>query len=57
VMLTIMWSSMGFAAVIALESGCKFNAGYYVSRVLTVLSEWQCKRRGEDFAKMDRPCR
>jgi histone-lysine N-methyltransferase SETMAR len=51
VMLTIVWDPTEFAAVTALDSGCKFNAGYYVSKVLTPLSEWQCERGGGDFRK------
>jgi hypothetical protein len=39
VILTIVWDPTAFAVVIALESGCKFNAGYYVSKMLTQLSE------------------
>jgi hypothetical protein len=38
-MLTIICSPTGFAVVAALESGRKFNAGYYVSKLLTPLSE------------------
>jgi hypothetical protein len=40
VMPTIMWCPTGFAIVIAIERGCKYNTGYYVSEVLTPLSEW-----------------
>jgi hypothetical protein len=47
-----MWDPTGFAAVTALESGCKFNAGYYVTKVLTPLSEWWCERGGGDFRKL-----
>jgi hypothetical protein len=36
---TIVWRTAEFAGVAALESGCKFTAGYYVSEVLTPLSE------------------
>jgi hypothetical protein len=38
-MLTIVGGPTGFAMMSALENGCKFNAGYYVSEVLTPLSE------------------
>jgi hypothetical protein len=30
----------GFPVVTALESGCKFNASYYLSKVKIPLSEW-----------------
>jgi hypothetical protein len=49
VMLTLMWDSTGFAAVIATESGCKFNIGDYVSKMLTPLSEWWRERGGGDL--------
>jgi hypothetical protein len=45
-MLSIVWDPTGFAVVTALESGCKFNAGSYVSKVLTPLSEWWRERGG-----------
>jgi hypothetical protein len=51
-MLTIVWGPTGFAVVIALESGCKFNAGYDVSKVLTPLSEWWCERGGGNFRNL-----
>jgi hypothetical protein len=49
VMLTIVYGPTGFAVVTALGSGCKFNAGYYVSTVLTPLSEWWRERGGGNF--------
>jgi hypothetical protein len=49
VMLTIALDQTGFASVTALDSGCKFNADYYVSKVLTPLSEWWCERGGGNF--------
>jgi hypothetical protein len=51
-MLTIVWLSIGFAVVTALDRGCKFNAGYYVSKVLTPLSEWWRERGGGNFGKL-----
>jgi hypothetical protein len=42
VMVTIAYRPMGFAVVTTMESGCKFNAGYYLSKMLTLLSEWWC---------------
>jgi histone-lysine N-methyltransferase SETMAR len=51
-MLTIVCGAAGFAVVTAIESGCKFNAGYYVSKVLTPLSEWWRERGGGDFRKL-----
>jgi hypothetical protein len=36
----LVWGPTGFSVVTALESGCKFNAGYYVSKVKIPLSEW-----------------
>jgi hypothetical protein len=38
--------------VTAVESECKFNAGYCVSKVLTPLSEWWCERGGGVFRKL-----
>jgi hypothetical protein len=38
--------------VSTLKSGCKFNAGYYVSEVLTLFSEWWCERGGGDVRKL-----
>jgi hypothetical protein len=49
VMFTIVRSLTGFAVVVAIENGCKFNAGYYVSKVLALLSEWLCERGGGNF--------
>jgi hypothetical protein len=43
-MLTIMCGPTGFAFVTAIESWCKFNARYYVSKILTPLCEWWCER-------------
>jgi hypothetical protein len=43
-MLTIVWDPTVCAVVTALNSGCKFTAGYYVSEVLTLLSEWWRER-------------
>jgi hypothetical protein len=50
-MFTIVWDPTEFAAVAALDSRCKFNAGYYVSEVLTQLSEWWRERGGGNFGK------
>jgi histone-lysine N-methyltransferase SETMAR len=47
-----MWDLTGFAVVTTLESRCKFNAGYYVSNVLTTLSECQRERGGGAFGKL-----
>jgi hypothetical protein len=49
VMLIIVWDPAEFAVVTAIDGGCKFNAGYYVSEVLTPLSEWWCERGGGNF--------
>jgi hypothetical protein len=49
---TIVWVSTGFAVVTALDRGCKFNAGYYVSKVLTPLSEWWRERGCRNFRKL-----
>jgi hypothetical protein len=38
--------------MIALESGCKFNAGYYVSKVPTQLSEWLCEGGGGNYPNL-----
>jgi histone-lysine N-methyltransferase SETMAR len=51
-MLTIVWDPTEFAVVIALDSGCKFNAGYYVSELLTPLSEWWRERGGGNCGKL-----
>jgi histone-lysine N-methyltransferase SETMAR len=50
-MLPIVWGPTGFAAVTALESGCKFNAGYNVSKVLISLFEWWCEYGVGNFRK------
>jgi hypothetical protein len=47
-MLAIVWDPTGFAVLTALDCGCKFNTGYYVSKVLTPLSEWWRERGGGD---------
>jgi hypothetical protein len=52
VMLTTVWDPTEFAVVTALDSGCKFNAGYSLSEVLTPLSEWWRERGGGDFRKL-----
>jgi hypothetical protein len=39
VILTIVCGPTRFAVVIAVGSGCKFNTGHYVSKMLTLLSE------------------
>jgi hypothetical protein len=51
-MLTIVWDPTGFAVVTALENWCKFNAGYYVSEVLTPLSEWWRERGSRNFGEL-----
>jgi hypothetical protein len=51
-MITIVCGPTGFAIVTAIERGCKFNTGYYVSKVLTWLSEWWRERRGGDSRKL-----
>jgi hypothetical protein len=52
VMLTIVWDPTEFADVTALDSGCKFNAVYYVSEVLTPLSEWWRERGRGNFGQL-----
>jgi hypothetical protein len=52
VILPIVWDSTGFAVVTAIESGCKFNMGYYVSKVPTPLSKWWRERGGGNFGKL-----
>jgi hypothetical protein len=51
-MVTMVWDSTEFAVMTAIDSGCKFNAGYYVSEVLTPLSEWWRERGGGNFGKL-----
>jgi hypothetical protein len=51
-MLTLVCGPTGFAVVTAIESWCKFNAGYYVSKMLTPLSEWLRERGGGEFRKL-----
>jgi hypothetical protein len=51
-MLTLVWDPTGFAVVAAIESGCKFNAGYDVSKLLTPLSEWLRERGGGNCRKL-----
>jgi hypothetical protein len=48
-MLTIVWDPTEFAVLTAIDSGGKFNAGYYVSEVLTPFSEWWRERGGGFF--------
>jgi hypothetical protein len=36
----LVWGPTGFSVVTALESGCKFNATYDVSKVKIGSSEW-----------------
>jgi hypothetical protein len=38
--------------VTAIDRGCKFNAGYYVSKVLTPLPEWWCGHRDENIGNL-----
>jgi hypothetical protein len=38
--------------VTVLESGCKFNSGYDVNKVLIPLSEWWCECGGGTFRKL-----
>jgi histone-lysine N-methyltransferase SETMAR len=51
-MLTIVWDPTEFAVVTVLESGCKFNAGYSASKVLTPFSESWRERGGGNFGKL-----
>jgi hypothetical protein len=51
-MLAILWDPTRFTIVTALESGCRFNAGYYMTKVLTALSEWWRERGGGNFGKL-----
>jgi hypothetical protein len=53
-MLIIVMGSTGFEVVTALESECgfKFNAGYYVNKVLIILSEWWPERVCWTFRKV-----
>jgi hypothetical protein len=51
-MLTLVLGSTGFAVVIAIESGHKFNTGYDVNKVLIPLSELWCECGGEAFRKL-----
>jgi hypothetical protein len=38
--------------VSTLESGYKFNTGYYVSKMSTPFTEWWCERGGGNFGKL-----
>jgi histone-lysine N-methyltransferase SETMAR len=51
-MISIVWDSTESAVVTAIDSGCKFNAGYYVSKGLTPLSEWWRERGCGNFRKL-----
>jgi hypothetical protein len=51
-MLTIVWNPNGFHLVDVLPGGCKFNAGYSMSKVLGRLSEWRQGQRGEALGKL-----
>jgi histone-lysine N-methyltransferase SETMAR len=50
--LTIVWDLAEFAVATALDTWCKFNAGHYVSEVLTPLSEWWRERGCGNFGKL-----
>jgi hypothetical protein len=52
VTLTIVLGPTACAVAAALESVCKFNAGYYVSKVLTPLSEWRCELGDGNFGNL-----
>jgi hypothetical protein len=52
VIVIIVWGPTGFAVVAALDSQCKFNTGYSVSKVPTSLSERWRERRARDFRKL-----
>jgi hypothetical protein len=49
VMLTVACGPLGFAVVIAIDNGGKFNRGGPVSKVLTPLSDWWRERGDGDF--------
>jgi hypothetical protein len=51
-MLTIVRCPTRVAVVTALESGCKFNTGYYVNEVLKPLSEWWREGGGWTFRNL-----
>jgi hypothetical protein len=52
VMLAVVGGQMWFAVVTAIESGCKFKADYYVSKVITRLSELLRVRGDGNFRKL-----
>jgi hypothetical protein len=51
-MFSIALNLTGLTVVTARESGCKFNAGYYVSKVLKPLSQWLCERGDGPFGNL-----
>jgi hypothetical protein len=40
-MLTIIWNPRVFQLIRVLEKGSKFNAGYYIAKILEPLSQWR----------------
>jgi hypothetical protein len=48
----IVWGPTGFSVVMTLESGYKFNAGYYVNKVVIPLSKWWRERENGTFRKL-----
>jgi hypothetical protein len=45
-MLTIVWNPNEFHLIDVLPNGCKFNASYYMNKVLSEISEWREGQRG-----------
>jgi hypothetical protein len=52
VMLTIVWNPGGFHLVNSLPKGFKFNASYYVTQILDLLSKWRRTQVGRTNRKL-----
>jgi histone-lysine N-methyltransferase SETMAR len=51
-MLTIIWNPQGFHLINVLPKGQKFNADYYITYLLSTLSQWRRNQRGASDRKL-----
>jgi histone-lysine N-methyltransferase SETMAR len=51
-MLTIVWNQRGFHLIKVLGKGVKFNAGYYIAKILEPLSQWCSKEAAGNQRKL-----
>jgi hypothetical protein len=45
-MITVVWTPLGFARIAALPKGVKFNSDYYISEILSPLLAWHRRTAG-----------